>query len=85
MRAGPLDAQFGRHYRSDRIYCDVVRHLLGLRIYHVSDACVVHKLQKSTRVLSGRSNSEFDLMFKKNQWDESTRRSLGFRKAVWDN
>ncbi|MGV2929486.1 glycosyltransferase [Vreelandella venusta] len=85
VRAGPLDAQFGRHYRSDRIYCDVVRHLLGLRIYHVSDACVVHKLQKSTRVLSGRSNSEFDLMFKKNQWDESTRRSLGFRKAVWDN
>ncbi|SDI96480.1 Glycosyl transferase family 2 [Vreelandella titanicae] len=82
--AGPLDAQFGRHYRSDRIYCDVVRHLLGLRIYHVSDACVVHKLQKSTRVLSGRSNSQFDLMFRKNQWDEPTRRTLGFRKAVWD-
>lgn len=82
--AGPLDAQFGRHYRSDRIYCDVVRHLLGLRIYHVSDACVVHKLQKSTRVLSDRSNGQFDLMFKKNQWDESTRRTLGFRKAVWD-
>lgn len=83
-RAGPLDAQFGRHYRSDRIYCDVVRHLLGLRIYHVSDACVVHKLQKSTRVLSDRSNSQFDLMFKQNQWDETTRLSLGFRKAVWD-
>lgn len=84
QRAGPLDAQFGRHYRSDRIYCDVVKHILGLRIYHVSDACVIHKLQKSTRVLSDRSNSEFDLMFKKNQWDEPTRLSLGFRKAVWD-
>ncbi|WP_434986141.1 glycosyltransferase [Vreelandella zhaodongensis] len=83
--AGPLDAQFGRHYRSDRIYCDVVRHLLGRRIYHVGEACVVHKLQKSTRALSDRSNSEFDLMFKKNQWDEATRRSLGFRKAVWDS
>lgn len=82
--AGPLDAQFGRHYRSDRIYCDVVRHILGKRIYHISDACVIHKLQKSTRVLSKRSDSEFDLMFKRNQWDDATRRSLGFRHAVWD-
>ncbi|NWO04455.1 MAG: glycosyltransferase [Alteromonadaceae bacterium] len=83
-KAGPLDAQFGRHYRSDRIYCDLVRHWLRLRIYHVAEACVVHRLQRSTRALSGNSDGEFELMFKKNQWDDQTRRELGFREAVWD-
>lgn len=82
--AGPLDEEFGRHYRSDRIYCDVVRHLLGLKIYHVSDAVVFHKLQKSTRMLSVSSGDDFSLMFKSNQWDEVTRQQLGYRKAAWD-
>lgn len=83
-RAGPLDEQFGRHYRSDRIYCDVIRHVLGLKIYHVSDALVFHKLQKSTQALSTSSDADFDLMFKKNQWDEPTRCRLGYRVAPWD-
>lgn len=40
QQAGPLDDEPGRHYRSDRIYCDVVRNLLGLKIHYVSDAVV---------------------------------------------
>ena len=41
-----LDAEFGRHFRSDRIFCDYVRIVMHKKIYHVSDAIVYHKLQK---------------------------------------
>ncbi|HCR96567.1 MULTISPECIES: glycosyltransferase family 2 protein [Halomonas] len=82
--AGDLDAQYGRHYRSDRIYCDVVRHILGLRIYHVSDALIYHKLQKSTDELAGKKESEFDIMFKKNRWDPANKMRLDFVDAPWD-
>ena len=82
---GPLDAEYGRHYRSDRIFCDYVRHILGLRIYHIATAVVIHKLQKSTDSLrSGESRTaEFDLMFKKNQWG-TLGAELGYRHAAWD-
>ena len=61
-----LDAEFGRHYRSDRIFCDYVRHVMNLKIYHVAEAIVYHKLQKSTTVLLKRkNNSDFDMIFRK--------------------
>jgi len=84
-RAGVLDAEFGRHYRSDRIYSDVLRHIHGLKIYHVSKAEVVHKLQVSTEELAAKSKDEFDLMFKQNQWDETDQKTFGYRTAKWDN
>jgi glycosyltransferase involved in cell wall biosynthesis len=82
---GLLDAEYGRHYRSDRIFCDHVRHILGLRIYHIADAIVIHKLQKATDSLRGgeTKTAEFDLMFKKNQWGPLAR-DLGYRTAPWD-
>lgn len=83
-----LDAEFGRHYRSDRIYCDYIRHVLKLKIWHVSDAHVVHKLQKSTDLLRRKEKSAtdnaFDLIFRKNQWDIESARKLNFKTAKWD-
>ncbi|WP_447955847.1 glycosyltransferase [Vreelandella sp. EE7] len=84
QKAGELDAQHGRHYRSDRIYCDVVRHILGLKIYHVSDALIYHKLQKSTHELAGKKETDFDIMFKQNRWDATNKERLGFIDAPWD-
>ncbi|MFG6668731.1 glycosyltransferase [Halomonas sp. HNIBRBA4712] len=84
QQTGDLDAQHGRHYRSDRIYCDVVRHILGLKIYHVSDALIYHKLQKSTDELAGKKETDFDIMFKKNRWDPVNKERLGFVDAPWD-
>ena len=75
-RAGGLDAEFGWPYRSDRIYSDVLRHIHGLKIYHVSKAEVVHKLQVSTKELAANSKDEFDLMFKQNQWDETDQKNF---------
>lgn len=46
-----LDAELGRHFRSDMIYCNYVRTVLNEKIYHVSDAIVYHKLQQSTSTL----------------------------------
>ena len=43
-----LDAEYGRHYRSDRIFCNYIRHMMNLKIYHVEKAVVYHKLQKAT-------------------------------------
>ena len=62
-----LDAEFGRHYRSDRIFCNYIRHMMNLKIYYIADAIVYHKLQKSTDELRSKpkKGSDFDYMFKK--------------------
>lgn len=85
-QVGGLDAEFGRHYRSDRIMCDYLRHLLGMRIIYTSQAVVYHKLQKATDGMrkSDKKSSEFDLMFKKNQWSKDELNKLGYNKACWD-
>lgn len=81
---GGLDAEYGRHYRSDRIMCDYVRHYLNLKVIYVSNAVVYHKLQKATDGLRESKTSEFDLMFKKNQWDSQNLNKLGYKLARWD-
>ncbi|WP_158589872.1 glycosyltransferase [Gemmobacter lutimaris] len=83
---GPLDAEYGRHYRSDRVFCDMMRSLTGLKLYYVPEAHVIHKLQQATDRLRGKDgrNAEFELMFRRNQWDAETAAELGFRAAPWD-
>lgn len=80
-----LDAEYGRHYRSDRLFCNYVRHMMNLKIYYVADAVVYHKLQKSTEVLrSSKEGSNFDLMFHKNQWDDELASRFGYKTPSWD-
>lgn len=80
---GDLDAEHGRHYRSDRIYCDVIRHLWKLNIYYVEDSVVYHKLQKSTAQL--RSNrDEYEKIFVKNSWTTAERLQECFIEKNWD-
>lgn len=81
-----LDPELGRHYRSDRIFCDYIRHVMNLKIYHVADAIVYHKLQKSTEFLREISdkNSNFDMMLQKNRWDEELKAKLGYNTPLWD-
>lgn len=79
-----LDAEYGRHYRSDRMYCNYIRHVMNLKIYHTSEANVYHKLQQSTEVLKEKSSTEYDTMFVKNQWDAELASKFGYKKPVWD-
>ena len=57
-----------------------------MKIIYTSQAVVYHKLQKATDGMrkSEKKSSEFDLMFKKNQWSEKEISQFGFIKAAWD-
>jgi len=81
-----LDAEFGRHYRSDRIFCNYIRYIMNLKIYYIAEAIVYHKLQKSTHELCSKpkKSSNFDLMFQKNQWDEELASRLYYKSPLWD-
>ena len=79
-----LDAELGRHYRSDRIFSDYVRHILKLKIYQCPDAYVSHKHQVSTKKLK-ENNDNYKYMFKKNQWEPELAEKLGYSKRLWDN
>ncbi|MDO5859586.1 glycosyltransferase [Methanobrevibacter sp.] len=78
-----FDSEFGRHYRSDRIFCNFVRHFLKLKLYQISDTKVYHKSRKATAKLK-ESNDSFDIMFVKNQWEPELGEKLGFKKPYWD-
>lgn len=83
---GLLDAEYGRHYRSDRVYCDIVSAVTGKKLYYVPTAHAIHKLQKATDSLrdSHKQSDMFDLMFKRNQWSEDDRAKYGYKLAPWD-
>lgn len=83
---GSLDAEYGRHYRSDRVYADLMRNLTHYRMYYCPNSHFIHKLQKATDQLkeTGKEDKSFDTMFKKNQWEQSLGEKLGFRTAPWD-
>lgn len=81
-----LDAEYGRHYRSDRIFCNYLRHMMKLKVYYIHDAVVYHKLQKSTDQLRNKpkKDSNFDDMFHKNRWSSEEAQKLGYKTPVWD-
>lgn len=83
---GSLDAEYGRHYRSDRVYADLMRNLTHYRMFYAPESHFIHKLQKSTDQLrdTGEKNGGFELMFKRNQWDAKTAEQLGYTFAAWD-
>jgi hypothetical protein len=57
---------------------------MKLKIYHVSDALVYHKEQQSTKVLKKESEADYDIMFKKNQWNKELAEELGYKTPLWD-
>lgn len=85
-KCGGLDAEKGRHYRSDRIMCEYVRHILGMKIIYTPKAIVRHYLQASTKALEAKTKDlpDNELIFPKNQWGKDVAKNLSFRKAPWD-
>lgn len=81
-----LDPETGRHYRSDRIFCDYIQNVMGLKIYYVPNSIVFHKLQKSTDVLRTVSEEKngFNEMFRQNRWDKELADELGYKIPKWD-
>lgn len=68
-----LDELNGRHYRSDRTYCEYVRTSFGLKVAYCPDSVVYHGLQKSTAELRKKStiSKEYQQVFLQNTWSES--------------
>ena len=78
-----LDSELGRHYNSDRIFCDFVRNFLNLKIYHISETKVYHKSQQSTKKLED-NKKDYDIIFVKNQWEPELAKKLGYKNYSWN-
>jgi len=79
QKAGLLNARDGRHYRSDRLYCDVVREYAGMKIVYTPHSKLYHFLQQSTKHLKGSSTKEFQKIFVDNVWDENEKKQLNIK------
>ena len=55
---------------------------MNLKIYHVSNAKVYHKLQKATAKLK-KDEKAYDVMFLKNEWEDEIAKKLGFKHPPW--
>lgn len=78
-----LDAELGRHYRSDRIFSNYVRHILNLKIYQCPDSYVYHKHQTATKQLKN-NKEEYKYIFRKNQWEPELAEKLNYKIPLWD-
>ena len=76
-RIGNLDEERGRHYESDRIYCNAVRHIAKKRIVYTWHSKVYHLLQRSTADLRQRDVKAFRAMLKHNDWSDMPNREAG--------
>jgi hypothetical protein len=65
---GLLDSKNGRHYRSDRLYCDTLKEHMGAKIIYTPWSKVYHFLQRSTDQLRSSDRSSFMKMFVHNSW-----------------
>lgn len=63
-----LDQRLGRHYRSDRFYCDAVRGFGLGRLIYTPYSKVYHFLQESTNQLRRARPHQFNEMFVENDW-----------------
>ena len=81
-----LDAEFGRHYRSDRIFCDYLRTVLGKKIYYISRSVVRHRLQQATQYLAQdkKITLEDAVHSELHSWEPKLAKRFGFRRMDWD-
>lgn len=78
---GNLNVDLGKHYHSLRLFSEYVRHILNLKIYHVSEAIVISNVGDNIR--NGNPINEYDFKFKDNVWkDGEIGRSP--KNYVWD-
>ncbi len=69
-QAGLLDQKNGPHYRSDRLYCDVVRSFHNKRIIYTPHAKVYHFHQRATRELKENNPEMYRALFWMNDWEK---------------
>ena len=66
---GLLDEINGRHYKSDRLYCQsAAEH--GIKMIYTPYSKAYHLLQQSTIQLKKNDGKMYDIIFRKNNWDD---------------
>lgn len=84
-KAGGLDYESGRHYRSDRVMCDFIRQILHQRIIYTPYAKVFHGSQVATEHLKNdpERRQEYKTMLIDNAWPSELRRRLNIKTKPW--
>jgi glycosyltransferase involved in cell wall biosynthesis len=82
--AGLLDHINGRHYRSDKLYCDVVRNKYGYKVVYTPHAKVYHLLQRATKELKQKNAQMYQTMFVDNQWSDVSPPTITFGRGAGD-
>jgi hypothetical protein len=75
-----LDAELGRHYRSDRLYCNAVIQHAKKRIVFTPDSKLYHLHQQSTSSLKKKDDKEYKEMFTENKWNNNAL----YEVPVWE-
>jgi hypothetical protein len=67
---GLLDCGTGRHFCSDRAFCELVRDKHNYRIIYTPHAKVYHLLQQATKDLKEKNPEEYKIIYEKNTWED---------------
>lgn len=70
---GLLDEKNGRHYKSDRLYCQKI-YQNGMKIIYTPYSKAYHLLQQSTQILKKNNKQLFEAIFVKNDWSDLNRK-----------
>lgn len=68
-KLGLLDEVNGRHYKSDRLYCQKATEY-GVKMIYTPFSKAYHLLQQSTVQLKQQDEKMYEIIFKKNNWDD---------------
>lgn len=80
-KVGLLDAKNGRHYRSDRLYCDSVRNFAKLRIIYTPRSKLYHFLQQATSHLKTEEPQKYQTIFLENTWRDEAEVNLVLKQV----
>lgn len=78
---GPLDVENGPHYRSDRLYCDMIREVTRKPIIYTPHSKVYHFVQRATSELKERDAALYGDMFVRNDWSAISGGAGGVRDS----
>jgi glycosyltransferase involved in cell wall biosynthesis len=77
---GVLDAELGRHYRSDRLYCNAVIQFAKKRIVFTPASKLYHLHQQSTSSLKKKNDKVYQEMFTENKWSDNEL----YKTPIWE-
>lgn len=77
QQLGLLDEINGRHYKSDRLYCKIAAEK-GIEMVYTPFSKAYHLLQQSTQQLKSKDSEMYNIIFKKNNWDDLKDRKVKY-------